>query len=189
MMMVETMASPEEGNILLTVARTTLEGHFQGKSVQAPKNIPPSLQQKRGTFVTLHLEGNLRGCIGRVEPQAPLLETVSEMALEAALRDPRFPPLTKEELPRVLLEISILSPLKRITDPQDIEIGKHGLLIRKEGAAGLLLPQVPKEHGWTKKEFLMQTCHKAGLPDNAWKEEGTHLYIFTTEIYSEGAYG
>lgn len=176
----------EEGTLLLKVARSAIEHFLKNKPPLLLDKNYPHLLEKRGAFVTLTKEGKLRGCIGRIDASHPLTETVSQMAIEAAFNDPRFAPLRREELPIVLLELSILSPLKKLTDPQTIQVGRDGLLIQQGFASGLLLPQVAKEYHWTREEFLENTCYKAGLPAEAWKEEGTELYTFTAEIFSEG---
>ncbi|MCE5332949.1 MAG: AmmeMemoRadiSam system protein B [Desulfobacteraceae bacterium] len=151
----------------------------------APQEESPSehLSEPRGAFVCLHKEGELRGCIGRVESTRPLWETIKEMAVEAAFRDPRFCSLEEEELDKIDLEISVLTPLRLIESPSEIEIGKHGLLIRKAFHSGLLLPQVATEHGWDPTEFLQWTCAKAGLPKKAWRDPDTKIYIFSADIF------
>jgi len=177
----------EEGALLLKVARTAIEHHLAQKPPPPLDQKNPHLWEKRGAFVTLMKEGKLRGCIGRIEETHPLIETVSQMAIEAAFNDPRFAPLKKEELPLLFLEVSILSSLKKVTDSQTIQVGRDGLLVQKGFFSGLLLPQVAEEYHWTREEFLTNTCYKAGLPADAWKEEDTALYTFTAEIFSEGA--
>lgn len=175
----------EEGTLLLKVARSAIESHLRRAHFSLPKTVSQALREKRGAFVTLHSGGRLRGCIGRVIPTEPLMQTVSLMAAEAAFNDPRFLPLTPEELPGVSLEVSVLSPLRRLRNPQEIEVGKTGLLIQKGPSSGLLLPQVAQECHWTREEFLTQTCHKAGLPGEAWKEKGIEIFGFQAEIFSE----
>lgn len=113
-----------------------------------------------------------------------LYRVVQEMAVSAATSDPRFPPLTAEELSQIRIEISILSPLRRITDPQQIEVGTHGLMIFKDGRQGVLLPQVPVEQGWNREQFLQGLCQKAGLPASCWRE-GATLYAFTASVFGE----
>ncbi len=136
--------------------------------------------------MTLHKEkGELRGCIGRLEPTEPLMQTVSQMAVEAAFRDPRFSPLREEEWEEVSLEVSVLSDMRKIQDIREIVVGRDGLLIQQGAASGLLLPQVATENRWTRELFLAYTCRKALLPEGAWKEAGTEIYTFTAEIFSE----
>ena len=177
----------EEGALLLKVARTAIEHHLAQKLPPPLDQKNPHLWEKRGAFVTLMKEGRLRGCIGRIEGTYPLIETVSQMAIAAAFNDPRFAPLQVEEFPFILLEVSVLSPLVQVKDPLTIQVGGDGLLVQRGFFSGLLLPQVAKEYHWTREEFLANTCYKAGLPAEAWKEKETELYTFTTEIFSEEA--
>jgi len=142
-----------------------------------------TLKEQRGAFVTLNKHGSLRGCIGYIEGYKPLYEAVAEMAEAAAFRDPRFMPLTQDEWKDIEIEISVLTPLERITDINQIKAGKHGIYIKKGFYSGLLLPQVATEYGWDRKTFLEQTCRKAGLPSDAWKEEDTVIYIFSADIF------
>lgn len=170
---------------LLKLARETIE--WQLKYHEFPKTEPISekVKQKFGVFVTLHKHGQLRGCIGYVEGLKPLYLAVMDMAKAAAFEDPRFPPVEPTEVKDLDIEISVLSPLKKISDINQIEIGKHGLIIQRGWQRGLLLPQVATEWGWNREQFLQQTCIKAGLPPEAWKEPGTEIYIFSAEIFSE----
>jgi AmmeMemoRadiSam system protein A len=144
----------------------------------------PSFSRRQGVFVTLHVHGKLRGCIGVIEGREPLRDSVVHCAQSAAFRDRRFPPLRYEEISGLQIEISVLSPLAPIT-PSQIVIGKHGLVVATEGHRGLLLPQVATGHHLSAEEFLRETCHKAGLPASAWKESQTRIYGFTCEIFSE----
>jgi AmmeMemoRadiSam system protein A len=149
-------------------------------------SIPQSgmFLEKRGVFVTLHTRGRLRGCIGVIEPVEPLAESIARCAAGAALHDPRFSPVRVEELPELRIEISLLSPLEPIL-PENIEIGKHGLLIAQGSKRGLLLPQVAVEHKLARDQFLEETCRKAGLNVSAWQEPETRILGFTCEIFSE----
>ncbi len=140
------------------------------------------LKQKRGAFVCIHKGSDLRGCIGVIEPAAPLSDTIKRMAVEAAFNDPRFCSLSAAELDEIDIEISVLTPLERISDPSTVEIGKHGLLVRSGYHSGLLLPQVPVEQGWDRTQFLEGTCRKAGLAKNAWKKPDVELYSFSADI-------
>jgi AmmeMemoRadiSam system protein A len=142
--------------------------------------------EKRGVFVTLHARGRLRGCIGVVEAFEPLGESIGRCAANAALRDPRFPPLRPEDLPELQIELSLLSPLELIL-PENIEIGNHGLLISQGPKRGLLLPQVAVEHKLGREQFLEETCRKAGLNAKAWQEPETQILGFTCEVFSESA--
>jgi AmmeMemoRadiSam system protein B/AmmeMemoRadiSam system protein A len=170
---------------LLKIARTSIEQHLNQKPLTSFSVTSDKLKEKCGVFVTIKKHGELRGCIGYIEGVAPLYKAVSEMAIAAATKDPRFPPVNKNELPHISLEITILSPLKKITDINEIEIGKHGLVIKRGYNQGLLLPQVATEYGWDRETFLEHTCWKAGLPDNAWKDPKTEIYIFSGIIISE----
>jgi AmmeMemoRadiSam system protein A len=134
--------------------------------------------------VTLKEDGELRGCIGDFYSEGPLSETVREMAEEAAVRDSRFHPVTRDELGRIKVEVSVLSPLTRVASINDIQVGKHGLYIMKDGCAGVLLPQVPVEYGWDREAFLSETCQKAGLPQDAW-QHGATLEAFSAEIFRD----
>jgi len=145
----------------------------------------PALLEPRGAFVTLKKAGQLRGCIGYIEPRVSLIEAVANNAQSAALRDPRFTPVTPQELADISIEISALTPLEPVADVEDIEVGRHGLVISRGPHRGLLLPQVPVEWGWDREEFLQQTCHKAGLPPEAWKQNDTELLSFEAEVFSE----
>jgi AmmeMemoRadiSam system protein A len=139
--------------------------------------------------VTLKKNGRLRGCIGYIEAVRPLLETVEEMAVSAAFRDPRFAPVEKEEVDDLSIEISVLNPVHEAADISEIEIGKHGIIITGRGRRGLLLPQVAVEYGWDRETFLDQTCVKAGLPEGAWRSGETRIEIFSAEIFSEEELG
>jgi AmmeMemoRadiSam system protein A len=132
----------------------------------------------------LHVNGQLRGCIGRVDPDTPLYLAVEQLAVAAATRDPRFEPLRAEELPETRVEISVLSTL-RDGKPEEVEIGQHGLVITRGARRGLLLPQVAVEHKLDRERFLDETCAKAGLPPGAWKQDGTQLQLFTADVFHE----
>jgi AmmeMemoRadiSam system protein B/AmmeMemoRadiSam system protein A len=175
----------EEQASLLEIARSTLEMHIREGKVPDVKPLTDRLREKRGAFVTLHKIGDLRGCIGYIEAHKPLFEAVKEMAVAASTEDPRFPPVTAEELGDIDIEITVLSPLKRIDDPEKVEVGKHGLIVRRGGRSGLLLPQVPVEQGWDRKTFIEGTCMKAGLAPDAWKHEGTEFLVFTGQVFGE----
>ena len=174
--------SEDERRYLLKLAHDAIDAALQGQEVDT---TPPSehLAEKRGAFTTLHRQGQLRGCVGYVFPVRPLSRTIAETAVAAALHDTRFLPLTPEEAREIDIEISVLSPLKPI-DPEDVEVGKHGLVVTLSGRRGLLLPQVPQEYGWDRETFLTETCHKAGLPGDAW-EHGATVEAFTAEVFSE----
>ncbi|MDI6852226.1 MAG: AmmeMemoRadiSam system protein A [Deltaproteobacteria bacterium] len=172
---------------LFKVARESIRAHLKNQTPAPPEDASPALCEPRGVFVTLHRKGRLRGCIGYLEAVKPLLAAVQEMAAAAAFHDPRFPPLQEEELADLDLEISVLSPMQRIFKAEEIEVGKHGLFIERGWARGLLLPQVATECKWDRITFLEQTCCKAGLPPDAWKDPDTRIYVFTAEIFSQRA--
>jgi MEMO1 family protein len=175
--------SDQDKKTLHHIAKTVIENRARGKSVQEFKVESPILKENRGAFVTINKKGQLRGCIGYIEGHGPLYKTIEEMAEAAAFRDPRFSPVKEKELPELEIEISVLTPLKKITDVNEIEVGKYGIYIKKGWFSGLLLPQVATEYGWDRQTFLEHTCQKAGLPPNAWKEKDTEIYIFSADIF------
>jgi AmmeMemoRadiSam system protein A len=169
---------------LLELARRTIA---EAVCLQKPaEGIPQSgvFAEKRGVFVTLDVRARLRGCIGVVEAFEPLGESIARCAASAALHDPRFSPVSSEELRELQIEISLLSPPEPIL-PENIEIGKHGLLILQGSKRGLLLPQVAVEHKLGREQFLEETCRKAGLNARAWEEPETQILGFTCEVFSE----
>lgn len=171
---------------LLTLARESIASVFAGKRPELTADaFDEQLRRPAGAFVTLTDDEELRGCIGSIEPVAPLYVAVSQSAISAAFRDPRFHPLRSEELPRVHIEISVMGPIERVTEIEDIVVGRDGLIIRRGGNAGLLLPQVATEYGWDREMFLQQTCYKAGLPRNSWREAGTSIEKFAAEVFGE----
>jgi AmmeMemoRadiSam system protein B/AmmeMemoRadiSam system protein A len=178
-----------EQKSLLGVARGTLETYIRTGRVPEAKPLTPRLSEKRGAFVTLHERGDLRGCIGYVEAVKPLFQAVSDMAVAASTEDPRFPPVTAGELDRIDIEITVLSPLRALPSPDSVVVGKHGLMIRKGYRSGLLLPQVPVEQCWDRDQFLANTCLKAGLPPNAYKEKDANLFCFTGQVFGEKELG
>jgi AmmeMemoRadiSam system protein A len=165
---------------LLTIARISIET----KNKFEKNEIPEELNFKSGCFVTIHKYGNLRGCIGNFR-EIFIVENVYYMAQEAAYNDPRFPPLESNEFKEIDVEISVLSPMKKINDLNDIKVGRDGLYIRKGFNTGVLLPQVAVEYNWDKITFLSHTCMKAGLNQNCWKEEDTEIFKFEALIFSE----
>ncbi len=173
---------------LLEIARKTVEASINNDPLPEFEVTDPAIQGKQGAFVTLRNHGKLRGCIGRFISDIPLYKVVSEMALAAATQDPRFQfePITASELKDIDIEISIISPLEKTDNPLNIELGKHGIYIKKGFRSGCFLPQVATETGWSKEEFLTQCCYgKAGLPPDAWKDPKTSVFIFTAEIIEE----
>jgi hypothetical protein len=178
--------TPAEKQELLKIARQSVEVAVREKKIfPVPENEPQALRDARGAFVTLKEHGDLRGCIGYMSPVKPLAETVRDVAAFAALEDRRFRPVSESELPLLEYEISVLSPLHKVEDIKEIHVGQHGLLIRKGEYEGVLLPQVPTEQGWDRNTFLEQVCVKAGLPENAWKDDDTDLFLFTALVFGE----
>jgi AmmeMemoRadiSam system protein A len=175
--------SEQDKKSLRQIAKAVIENRVRGKTVPDFKVDSAILKENRGAFVTIQKKGQLRGCIGYIEGRGPLHKTIEEMAEAAALRDPRFTPVTERELPDLEIEISVLTPLRKITDVREIEVGKHGIYILKGWLSGLLLPQVATEYGWDRQTFLEHTCQKAGLPSNAWKDKDTEIYIFSADIF------
>ncbi len=175
---------PEERRGLLAVARKALLGHFSGTGTprREPGDVSP---HQGGAFVTLRSrDGTLRGCVGVLESSDPLSDTVARMAVAAARSDRRFDPLREDELAGIVIEISALGPLWKVR-PEDIEIGRDGLLVRDGGAQGVLLPQVAAENGWDRETFLDKTCGKAGLPAKAWQDEGAAVFAFAATVFGE----
>jgi hypothetical protein len=175
----------KEKDTLLDIAKKAIAAKVSNKDMPKLNVDSESLQEKRGAFVTLKKRGHLRGCIGYIRPVKPLGATVQEMAVAAAFHDPRFPSLKPDEVQDLTFEISVLSPLKRIGDINEIEVGKHGLYIVHGYNAGLLLPQVAVEYEWDRETFLKETCHKAGLPMQAWMDKETEIYIFSADYFGD----
>lgn len=171
---------------LLRLARQTLRDYLGEGKLPRCETESPALLRSRASFVTLRRRGTgqLRGCRGECFARRPLIESVAYMAIAAAVDDSRFPPVTFDELPDVQIEISALSPLQPIR-PDEVVVGRHGLMIVKGHATGLLLPKVPVTYGWDRDEYLAWVCRKAGLPVDAWKAEGAQLYGFESETWGE----
>jgi AmmeMemoRadiSam system protein B/AmmeMemoRadiSam system protein A len=169
---------------LLRIARRSIEAALGGRALPAFEVTSPKLREEMGAFVTLTEGGELRGCIGNIVGTQPLYQTVSGMAVAAAVEDPRFPPVTADELAKVAIEISVLTPLKTITDPEEIQVGRDGIYLQKGRYRGLLLPQVATEYGWDRFQFLDHTCIKANLPEGSWRE-GATIQIFSAQIFNE----
>ncbi|MFA5007830.1 MAG: AmmeMemoRadiSam system protein B [Candidatus Omnitrophota bacterium] len=183
--MTEFKLNDAEKKELLKIARSTLESYLKNRKTPKIAALYPILNEKRGAFVTLKKHGELRGCIGRIVADTPLYEVVSSVAIESATEDPRFSPVTYDELKDIEIEISVLTPFEKVNDIGAIEVGKHGLLISKGFYSGLLLPQVPLEYGWDRQTFLEHTCNKAGLPKDSYKEKGITLYKFSAIVFNE----
>lgn len=177
--------SKDEKVFLLDVARKSVNAAVNGNPIPESKPLTKRLKEPRGLFVTLTKKGKLRGCIGYIQAIKPLFQAVSEMAVSAALKDPRFPAVSSDEVSQLSIEISVLSPLEKIDNPEVIKVGRDGIFIKKGIYSGLLLPQVATEYGWDRKTFLEETCRKAGLPSNAYKEADTEIFIFQALIFNE----
>jgi len=175
----------QEKKTLLDIARRAIIAKLGNKELPRITMDLPVLKEKRGAFVTLKKRGHLRGCIGYIKAVKPLGDTVQEMAVAAAFHDPRFPSVKGEELRDLSFEISVLSPLQKIQNIDDIEVGKHGLYMVRGYNSGLLLPQVATEYGWDRETFLKETCFKAGLSSKAWKDKETEIYIFSADYFSD----
>ncbi|MDR2186323.1 MAG: AmmeMemoRadiSam system protein A [Treponema sp.] len=182
----------EERHILLADARESIAAALEKRSPsyrRGPAAEGSALAKNCGAFVTLHIETaqgrRLRGCIGRMTAAEALEQTVRTMAAEAAFSDPRFPPLSRDELERCHIEISALSPMEPCPDPRTVQVGVHGLYLIRRGRAGVLLPQVPVEQGWDRDEYLDYICVKAGLPPHSYDAPDAKLYTFTAVVFGE----
>jgi len=175
--------SREERKHLLKVAHEAILASLEHREMSL-SSIPPHLTEPRGAFTTLYFRGDLRGCVGHVYPIDSLYHTVVETARAAAFQDTRFWPITLDEAAELEISLSVLSPLRQV-QPEQVEVGRHGLLVSLHQHRGLLLPQVPIEHGWDRAAFLEQTCRKAGLPADAW-QTGAQIEVFTAEVFGDG---
>jgi AmmeMemoRadiSam system protein A len=181
------MLNPEQRTTLLRIARESIEAGLEGRRPGVDLSaLDGDLQRPSGAFVTLNeRSGDLRGCIGSIEAVAPLAQAVASSAVNAAFRDPRFYPVTKEELPDLHIEISVMSPIVPVQDINDIEVGRDGLIVSRGSRAGLLLPQVATDYGWDRDTFLRQTCIKAGLPPDCWRSPECRIEKFSAEVFGE----
>ena len=170
---------------LLKLARKTLEAHLNKQATPDSHIFQNNLLEQKGAFVSLHRNEELRGCIGLLSPDQALYKIVQHCVLSAALKDTRFTPVTQEELKDLDIEISVLTPFRRIQNIEEIEVGKHGLYIVQGPFRGLLLPQVATQYRWDRTTFLEQTCRKSGLSASAWKDSHTAIHIFEAEVFSE----
>ena len=177
------MTTEPDRRHLLEIARRAIVAHVHGTSLNEAL-LGDAHDARGGAFVSLHRGNELRGCIGHVEQDELLARVVARCAVAASSSDPRFPPVTAGEIEDLSIEVSVLGPLEPIAGPDDIEIGRHGLLIEKGWSRGLLLPQVATQWGWDREQFLAQTCRKAGLPPTAWKS-GATLWRFAAEVFAE----
>jgi len=177
------MTSQADRAVLLAFARDAITAHV---TRSAPPPVPDcaAAREPGGAFVTIHKQGQLRGCIGHIEADTPRGQVIARCAVQACSADPRFPPVDASELPHLDLELSLLGALETIAGPEAIEIGRHGLVIERGWNRGLLLPQVATEWGWDARAFVAQTCRKAGLPADAW-QTGAKLWRFEADVFSE----
>jgi len=175
--------TPQEQEALRFIARTTVACVVQGKDIPSFPVSSKRLEEHRGAFVTLKNGGRLRGCIGTLLGTMPLCKTIERMAIQAATKDSRFPPVSKPELPSLEIEISIIGPLRPIKSLEEIVVGTHGLLMIHGNRSGVLLPQVAVEQCWDRKTFLEGVSRKAGLPKDAWKGKKSRVYVFTAEVF------
>lgn len=178
--------SKEQQEVLLKLARESIETYLKTGKTKQLETDDERLKVKQGAFVTLRKHGQLRGCIGHIVPIEPLCDTVADMAVAAAMEDPRFPSVSPEEMKDIHIEISVLSVPRRAQSADEIEMGKHGVIVRRGSRQGVFLPQVATETGWDRETFLENLCsHKAFLPKDAWKDKDTELHIFTAQLFEE----
>ena len=173
----------EEQKLLKGIAREAISSELEKRPYSLSETLPEVFEMPCGAFVTLTVRNRLRGCIGHITATAPLSDTVRAVAVSAAFEDPRFSPVTEREWADIDLEVSVLTPLERVENIEDITPGVHGLYVRRGFKTGLLLPQVATEYGWDRQTFLEQTCRKAGLRKNDWKEKDTEVYWFKAQVF------
>jgi AmmeMemoRadiSam system protein A len=178
------MLTGKEKKILINIAKESIKAKLENMDLPDFYYGQEALNRKVGAFVTLKNNNQLRGCIGMLTANEALYKTISKMAIQAAFGDPRFPSLRPEEYSSLEYEISVLSPFIKIKSIDEIELGKHGLMINKDFYSGLLLPQVAAEYNWDRNEFLQHTCIKAGLNKDAWREEDVDIFIFSAEVFN-----
>ena len=180
------MLTEDEKKEILSLARRTIESYVENGIINKYSSKNENLKQHAGAFVTIHKDGRLRGCIGMIESNLPLFETIIEMAIESSSSDPRFEPVKIDELKALEIEVSVLFPKKRIKNIDEIVLGKHGVIVKRGYASGVFLPQVALETGWTKEEFMRNLCEgKANLPAECYKDKETEVYIFEAQVFSE----
>jgi len=179
------MLSRTDTTNLLAIARDAIIHQVKNEDYSPSPREEKALNVRSGCFVTITQDGHLRGCIGNFQSQQPLFQEVATMAVAAASQDPRFQPMSRDELDNFSLEITILSPLVKIDDIKQIEVGTHGIYIVKGHNRGVLLPQVATDYGWDRETFLQQTCLKAGLSQNSWQQPEAEIYFFCGQIISE----
>lgn len=190
-MVQESGLSGSEKQYVLQLVRNTLENlpsageRLPAEETLLPGALPEKLERPSGVFVTLHRHGQLRGCVGFIEAVEPLFKAVIANTLNAARRDPRFPPVAPDEVPEMDIEVSVMSPLRKIGSVEEIEVGRDGLVVSAPGARGLLLPQVATEYNWDRMTFLEHTCQKAGLAPDAWRDSEVQVEIFSADVFGE----
>ncbi len=167
---------------LLSIAKTSVETFAREREIPEFEPTPEKLKEKRGVFVTLKKQGLLRGCIGQIDCESPLYKAVPLLAVAAAFQDPRFPPVSEEELPFLEYEVSVLGPLKPLKSVDELRLGVQGLMVKAQGRAALFLPQVALENGWDLETFLENLMFKAGLPPDYWKKNPAEFYTFEVEV-------
>jgi len=178
--------APDSASLLLGIARDAIRGGLAGEPLPRPTVQDIELGEHRGAFVTLRSPGGrLRGCIGRVESPWPLWETVARMARASAFGDPRFAPLSPDELDGIHVEVSVLSTPVPVNEPDEVQPGEHGVMVEQGVSRGLFLPQVATEQGWGREELLDQACIKAGIAPDAWRGPDVTIYVFTAEVIAE----
>ncbi len=178
------MLSDNEKKILINIAKKTIKARLENDKLPDFYYDQEALNQEVGAFITLKIDGQLSGCVGAIIAKKPLYMTISDMALQAAFHDPRFSPQKIDGYDGLEVEISVLTPFKKIKSIDEIEVGKHGLMINKGYNSGLLLPQVAIEHNWDRNTFLEHACIKAGLDADVWKESDAEIFIFSAEVFS-----
>jgi len=179
------MLGVTDKTILLKLARATLEAYFVNDETPACQKPSEALLEQKGAFVSLHRGSELRGCIGQLYPDRELYKIVQHCVLSAAFEDTRFIAVMQDELKDLTIEISVLTPFRRIRSVEEIEVGRHGLYIARGGFRGLLLPQVATQYHWDRTKFLEHTCLKSGLPESAWQDPHTVIQTFEAEVFSD----
>ena len=182
------MLTQDQGQRLCTIARENIITYLKTRAMLSITDIPPEFLEKRGVFVTLKHDNNLRGCIGYPEPVFPLLDALLDSSVAAALQDPRFDPVTIDEMDTITVEVTVLtSPSPIAPDPENVTVGTDGLCVEQGSFKGILLPQVATEWEWDAEEFLCQACMTAGLPPDCWLDKKTTIYTFQGQIFSDGS--
>lgn len=182
----EKLLTQNQKEKVLEIAQKTLTQKIKEDKTYQPQAGDDQLKKEFGVFVTLRKGDKLRGCIGSIVAREPLYLGVRDMAISAASQDPRFAPVSESELAEITIEVSVLSPLKKIDNPDEIILGKHGVLVKKGFQSGVFLPQVADETGWSKQEFMDNLCaHKAGLPSDCWQRGECDIFVFSAEVFSE----